>query len=412
MKDSESFTAAGGRILIVDDSPDNREILRRLLERDGHQVTMASDGREGLRLLQTEDFDLILLDVVMPVMDGFEVLRRMNEDPVLRHVPVVMISALDESNSAVHCIEMGAEDYLTKPFNPVLLSARIGASLEKKRLRDHERSRTQELQTLLDQLRRTQNQLLVQENLASLGALTAGIAHEIRNPLNFINNFASSSKELVDEIKPLFGAGHPSLPLFDQLEQYVAKIDEHGKRADRIVRGMLMHSRGKSGEAEMVDLKSLLSDAVNLAYHAHRAQDRAFNLRIETNFDPNTGSIYAVPQEISRVFLNIVNNALYAVWDRKKSSAEPFHPAVAVSTKDLGAEVEIRVKDNGPGIPADDLPRIFNPFFTTKPAGSGTGLGLSISHDIVVHGHHGMIRAESIPAMGAEFIVTLPRSRP
>jgi len=402
----------GGKILVVDDSADNRDILRRLLEREGYGVTTAQDGQRALEQLQTGAFDLMLLDVVMPVMDGFEVLRRMKEERRLHQTPAVMISALDESNSVVRCIQMGAEDYLMKPFDPVLLSARIGASLEKKRLRDEERRRTEELQNLLDQLRRTQDQLLVQENLASLGALTAGIAHEIRNPLNFINNFATAAKELVGEMKEKLPAGmQEDNGLFAQLEQYVDKIEEHGKRADRIVRSMLMHSRGKSGEAEEIDLKNLVADAVNLAYHAQRAQDRAFNLRIETQFDPETGTIRAVPQEISRVFLNIVGNAFYSVWDRKKSAGADFQPEVLVSTANRGDSAEIRVKDNGSGIPPDVLPRIFNPFFTTKPAGAGTGLGLSISHDIVVRGHHGTIRAESVPGSGAEFIVTLPRAK-
>jgi two-component system, NtrC family, sensor kinase len=412
----QASEGSSGRLLVIDDSADNRDILHRHLERQGYGVTTVSNGQQGLERLRAGAFELVLLDVLMPVKDGFEVLKEMKADSALREIPVVMISALDESNSVVRCIQMGAEDYLMKPFDPVLLSARIGASLDKKRLRDAERKRAEELQQLLDQLRRTQNQLLVQENLASLGALAAGIAHEIRNPLNFINNFASASKELVGEMKELMPAGVAGLDsLFAQLEQYVDKIDEHGKRADRIVRGMLMHSRGKSGEPEIVDMKNLLSDALNLAYHAMRAQDRLFNLRIETEFDAETGSIRAVPQEISRVFLNIVNNAFYSVWERKKGE-ENFQPEVRVVTRNLGEAVEIRVRDNGSGIPEDLLGKIFNPFFTTKPAGAGTGLGLSLSHDIVVRGHHGTIRAESNPGMSAsppepctEFIVTLPR---
>jgi two-component system NtrC family sensor kinase len=407
----EHSEGAGGKLLVVDDSADNRDILRRHLERQGYGVTTAGDGKSGLVLLETGAFELVLLDVLMPVMDGFEVLKQMKSSPTLRETPVVMISALDESNSVVRCIQMGAEDYLMKPFDPVLLSARIGASLDKKRLRDEERRRAEELQQLLDQLRRTQDQLLVQENLASLGALTAGIAHEIRNPLNFINNFASASKELVAEIRELLP--DPDVrnvtPLFAQLEQCVEKIEEHGKRADRIVRGMLMHSRGKSGDPETVDLENLLSDAVNLAYHALRSQDRRFNLRIQKNFDAETGAIRAVPQDISRVFLNILNNAFYAVWERKKMEGDAFQPEVVIATRNLGDSVEIRVRDNGPGIPPEVLVKIFNPFFTTKPAGAGTGLGLSLSHEIVVRGHNGTIRAESDHCMSTEFIVTLPR---
>lgn len=406
-----SPAGAAGRLLIIDDSAANRDILRRHLERQGYGVTAAVDGQHGLALLDADTFDLVLLDVMMPVMDGFEVLKRMKEKPGLREIPVVVISALDESAGVVRCIQMGAEDYLMKPFDSVLLSARIGASLEKKRLRDEERRRAEELQSALDRLRRTQDQLLVQENLASLGALTAGIAHEIKNPLNFVTNFASASREVVKEMRELVAGNENGelSALFHQLEQYVEKIEEHGKRADRIVRGMLMHSRGKSEEPENVDLKSLLGDCVNLAYHALRGQDREFNVRIDTDVDAATGCVRAVPQEIRRVFLNIVNNAFYAVWDRRKKDGPDFHPAVEVIARGSAAGVEVRVRDNGCGIPPDVLPRIFNPFFTTKPAGAGTGLGLSLSHDIIVRGHHGTIRAESEPGAGTVFIVTLPR---
>jgi signal transduction histidine kinase len=198
--------------------------------------------------------------------------------------------------------------------------------------------------------------------------------------------------------------------LLNQLDEYLQKIDEHGKRADRIVRSMLMHSRGKSGEPEIIDLKNLLTDCVNLAYHALRAQDRNFNSRIDIDIESGgIGPIRAVPQEINRVFLNILNNAFYAVWERKKREGETFHPAVAVTARNLPQTAEIRVTDNGPGISPDELTKIFNPFYTTKPAGAGTGLGLSLSYEIIVRGHHGTIRAESMPGVRTEFIVTLPR---
>ena len=171
---------------------------------------------------------------------------------------------------------------------------------------------------------------------------------------------------------------------------------------------MLMHSRGKSGEPEEIDLRNLLGDAVNLAYYALRAQDREFNARIDTDLEA-AGTIFAVPQEISRVFLNLLNNAFYAVRERRGTEAAAFHPQVSVAARSLGTSVEVRVRDNGSGIPADVLPKIFNPFFTTKPAGAGTGLGLSLSHDIVVRGHGGTLRAESQPGGPTEFIVTLPR---
>jgi signal transduction histidine kinase len=401
----------GPRLLLVDDSAGNRNILRGYLERQGYDVTVSDDGQKCLQLLDEGDFALVLLDVVLPVLDGFQVLKQIKANPALRATPVILISALDESSSAVRCIQMGADDYLVKPFDPVLLIARIEASIEKKRLREAEKRRADELDQVMSQLRQTQDRLLVQEKLASLGALTAGIAHEIKNPLNFVTNFAKASRELVSEIREQLtgAAGSESvLDLLGQLEQYILKIDEHGVRANRIVRGMLMHSRGKSGEREPVDLNSLLTDCVSLAYHGLRAQDRAFNVRMVTDLNPDVGSISAVPQDLSRVFLNIINNACYAAYERRRNVGEGFDPVVNICSRGLGSNVEVRVCDNGPGIPEELLPKIFNPFFTTKPAGAGTGLGLSISHDIVVHGHSGTIRAES-RGENTEFIVTLPR---
>ena len=403
--------ALGPRLLLVDDSAGDRDILRSYLERQGYDVTLSDDGQKCLQLLNEHDFALVLLDVVLPVLDGFQVLKQIKANPARRSTPVILISALDESSRAVRCIQMGADDYLVKPFDPVLLSARIEASIEKKRLRDEEKRRADELEEVLNQLRQTQDRMVVQEKLASLGALTAGIAHEIKNPLNFVTNFATASRELVGEIREQLasGGGSESVPeLLARLEQYVAKIDEHGIRANRIVRGMLMHSRGKAGEHEPVDLNNLLTDCVSLAYHGLRAQDRAFNVRIGTDLSPEVGAISAVPQDLSRVFLNIINNACYAAYERRKKDGEAFKPVVNIVSRALGPNVEVRVCDNGPGIPEELLPKIFNPFFTTKPAGAGTGLGLSISHDIVVRGHSGTIRAESRNE-STEFIVVLPR---
>jgi len=402
--------ALGPRVLLVDDSTGDREILRRFLERQGYDITTSDDGEKCLQLLEEGDFALVLLDVVLPVLDGFQVLKQIKANPALRSTPVILISALDESSRAVHCIQMGADDYLVKPFDPVLLKARIDASIEKKRLRMEEKRRADELEVALNELRQTQDRMVAQEKLASLGALTAGIAHEIKNPLNFVTNFATAARDIVIEIQEQIlstpGAEKAS-GLLTQLEQYVTKINEHGIRANRIVRGMLMHSRGKAGEREQVDLNSLLTDCVSLAYHGLRAQDRAFNVRIVTDLSAAVGSILAVPQDLSRVFLNIINNGCYAAYERRKKDGAAFDPVVNICSHVVGHAVEVRVRDNGPGIPEELLPKIFNPFFTTKPAGAGTGLGLSISYEIVVRGHGGTVRVES-GTDRTEFIVTLP----
>ena len=400
-------------LLVVDDNSGNRDILSRHLERQGYRVSVASNGLQALELIESNPFDLVLLDVIMPGLDGYAILQRMKASPVLNATPVIMISALDESQSVIRCIQMGAEDYLMKPFDPVLLSARIDASLEKKRLRDEERKRTAELEQALRDLRHTQNQLLVQEKLASLGALTAGIAHEIKNPLNFVTNFASLSTDLLRELEAALSARGLTVPelceLIEELRRNIAKIEEHGKRADRIVRGMLMHSRGGSGQSELSDVNTLLMDSVSLAYHGLRAQDGNFNVRIDTDLDLTLAPVNVFPQDLTRVFINIINNACYAAYDRKAHSGQDFAPQVRIQSREAGNCVEVRVRDNGSGIPPDVREKIFHPFFTTKPAGIGTGLGLSISYEIVVRGHQGELSVDSVPGEFTEFTVRIPR---
>jgi signal transduction histidine kinase/ligand-binding sensor domain-containing protein len=275
----------------------------------------------------------------------------------------------------------------------------------------------------LERLKTMQEQLVVQEKLASLGALTAGIAHEIKNPLNFVNNFAELTVELAEELRQSLETQRERLDareyenlvdLAADLTMNARKINEHGRRADSIIRGMLLHSRGHSGDRQQTDINAVLEEYVNLSYHGMRAQDSSFNVTIERNYDPTVGSIVAVPQDISRVFLNIVNNACYATHERKRKADENgdrgYVPTLSVTTRSLGEMVEVRIRDNGSGIPPEIRDRIFNPFFTTKPTGQGTGLGLSISHDIVVQRHQGQLEVESEAGRFTEFILRLPRA--
>lgn len=267
-------------------------------------------------------------------------------------------------------------------------------------------------------LKTAQDQLLVQEKLASLGALTAGIAHEIKNPLNFVNNFAELSVELMEELQEeidkLKKGGEPDLDNVDDLMEDLSgnarKISEHGKRADGIVKSMLLHSRGEGGERQMTDLNAMLDENVNLSYHGMRAQDSSFNVTIERAFAPDLGKVEVIAQDLSRVFLNILNNACYAANDKLKKAGPGFAPILRVRTVNLGDSVEVRIRDNGMGIPPQVLAKIFNPFFTTKPTGQGTGLGLSISHDIVVQEHGGQLEVDTVPGEYTEFIVRLPRN--
>jgi signal transduction histidine kinase len=280
------------------------------------------------------------------------------------------------------------------------------------------RAKNTDLEATLAELKRTQDQLIVQEKLASLGALVAGIAHEIKNPLNFVTNFAELSGDLIGELREVIETQKDRLDpkqfeelssLIGDLAQNVSKIREHGKRADGIVRGMLQHSRGKSGELVPTDLNAMVAEYVALAYHGMRAQDAAFNITLETAYDAAVGMVPVVPQDISRVFLNVINNACYAANEKRKTGGPGFSPTVAVRTTNLGDRVEIRIRDNGNGIPAAIRDKIFNPFFTTKPPGKGTGLGLSISYDIVRQ-HQGEIRVQTQEGQYTEFVIVLPRT--
>jgi signal transduction histidine kinase len=268
------------------------------------------------------------------------------------------------------------------------------------------------IELTLKELKSAQAQLVHSEKMASLGELTAGIAHEIKNPLNFVNNFSEVSRELLDEMKVEIQNNNLEevIEIVEDLKQNLEKINTHGKRADSIVKGMLLHSRGTSGEKTLTDINDLLDQYVNLAYHGMRATNKEFNITIEIDYDKTLEKINVVPQDISRVFLNIINNACYAAYDRKKKGSDNnFSPILKVSTKNLKDKVEIRISDNGNGIPKDIIDKIFQPFFTTKPTGEGTGLGLSLSYDIVTKQHGGEIKIESKEGEGAEFVISFPK---
>ena len=271
------------------------------------------------------------------------------------------------------------------------------------------------IERTLAQLKEAQQQIVTQEKLASLGALTAGIAHEIKNPLNFVNNFAHVSVELIDELRESVeksvtgGAATEVAELADMIQTNLGKIAEHGKRADSIVRNMLLHSRGAPGEPAAVDVNAMLDECIGLAYHGARAQGPPFDAKIEKAFDPQAGTISAIPQDLSRAFLNLLTNACYALAEKQAERPTGFQPQLTVRTRSLGERVEIRIRDNGSGIGEDVRKKIFEPFFTTKPAGSGTGLGLSLTFDIIVGAHKGAIDVESEPGEFTEFTVSLPR---
>jgi PAS domain S-box-containing protein len=279
-------------------------------------------------------------------------------------------------------------------------------------------ARTDELTKSLEDLRAAQDRLVHTEKLASLGQLTAGIAHEIKNPLNFVNNFSSVSIELIDELRDALKArdsgdnGRAEITdLMETLRDNLGKIVQHGKRADSTVKNMLLHSREGSGEHQPTDINAIVEESLNLAYHGARAERQDFNITLQRSFDPAAGKVDLFPQEITRALLNVIANGFYAVTQRKEQvDTGLFEPTVAAATRNLGDRVEISIRDNGTGIPSEVTEKMFSPFFTTKPAGEGTGLGLSICHDIIVKQHAGSIDVDSQPGRFTEFRIVLPRT--
>jgi two-component system NtrC family sensor kinase len=265
------------------------------------------------------------------------------------------------------------------------------------------------LNNTLGELKSTQTQLIQSEKMASLGELTAGIAHEIQNPLNFVNNFSEVNAELIDEIEHELNAGNKegAISIIRNLKKNEEKIIQHGKRADAIVKGMLQHSRSTSGVKEPTNINALANEYTRLSYHGLRAKDKTFNAVIQTDFDKNIQKINIVPQDIGRALLNLLTNAFYSVNQKKKQHEKDYEPTVSISTKKIYDKIEIRIKDNGMGIQQKVLGKIYQPFFTTKPPGQGTGLGLSISYDII-KAHGGEIKVETKEEEFAEFIILLP----
>jgi signal transduction histidine kinase len=270
--------------------------------------------------------------------------------------------------------------------------------------------RTTALSTSLENLRQAQGQLIQAEKMASLGELTAGIAHEIQNPLNFVNNFSEVNTELIDDVNKALELGDvaEAKEILKDLEMNMGKITFHGKRADAIVKGMLLHSRASSGQRIPTDVNALADEYLRLSYHGLRARDKSFNAQFTMNLDGELEEVMLVQQDIGRVFLNLFNNAFYSVTEKKKQAPDNYEPTVSLTTKKKPDSVEIRIRDNGVGIPKKLLDKIYQPFFTTKPAGQGTGLGLSLSYDIITKEHGGKIDVVTKENEFTEFIIELP----
>lgn len=414
------------RVLIVDDTSDMRRFLSDLLK-PYYTIFQARDGMQGLEKARKILPDIIISDVMMPRLSGYELCNKIkNSEGKLSRTPVILLTAKADTSMKIEGLQQGADDYLVKPFNADELLTRVKNLI---RLRSQEqklyqafqeiKEKNEQLNNTLEQLQYMQDELIVKEKLASLGSLTAGIAHEIRNPLNFINNFSDSAAEMITELIEELATERDRLKqdtadyiadLTNDIKLNLSKINEHGSRANNIVNNMLLHSRGETGERMATDINELVSEYFNLSYHGMRAQDRNFNIEMKTELYESLPEVEVVQQNIGRVLLNIFNNALYAANEKKmQNGSSDFQPEVVTSTRLKNErEVEIRIRDNGTGIPEEVKENIFSPFYTTKPTGEGTGLGLSISYDIIVQEHRGDIKVESEPEKFTEFIITLP----
>jgi signal transduction histidine kinase len=427
-----------------------RQVLLRIMYAIG--VLMVFDIVLPLNEFFTWLWHFILLGIIFTIYTQREFLP--TRTVMLAVLPVIILAVLDDLIKLIlPSVYDDIENYLSfaKPFAIIWMIAMWIVSIKQQkalakernlRLEEEEQHRVMEarkmelekivsertselrqqkdeLEEALAELRETQNQLIQKEKMASLGELTAGIAHEIQNPLNFVNNFSEVSVELLDELKN--GALH-KLPqqekqdvheLLEDLTQNLQKITHHGKRADAIVKGMLQHSRASTGVKEPTDINALADEYLRLSYHGLRAQDKTFNATIETNFNDNFGQIQVIPQDIGRVLLNLFTNAFHSVAEKKKKLGDTFTPTVSVATKKIynpemeSDVVEIVVRDNGLGIPQSVVDKIFQPFFSTKRTGEGTGLGLSISYDII-SAHGGEIKVSTKEGEGAEFVILLP----
>ncbi|MGB3692613.1 MAG: response regulator [Spirulinaceae cyanobacterium] len=424
-------------ILIVDDIPTNLEVLSTTLMNAGFKVAVATDGESAIEQVEYRPPDLILLDVMMPGIDGFETCQKLKENPLTEDVPVIFMTALNETVNKVKGLSLGAIDYVTKPIQSEEVLARIKVHLRLQTLTkmletqndllqeevEQRKAAETSLQETIEQLKAAQQQIVVQEKLASLGALTAGIAHEIRNPLNIINNYAEGSVELTDEILEELSKhaakidpedfGYIKEVLVDVKENAVA-IHKHGQRAENIIDNMMQHSRSERGQRQSIVFNTFFAETVEWACHSKVARNNASQVAIETEYDQDINQIELVPSDLSRALINLLDNAFYAVEAKQQkhlqeASQEVFEPKLSIKTKNLGEAIEIRIFDNGIGIEPELEEKIFNPFFTTKASGEGTGLGLSLTYDIIVKQHRGTLKVDTQPGAYTTFIITLPK---
>lgn len=392
----------GSKIIVVDDDPIVRKLLKSWLEKAGYAVYLASEGEEGLSLAFKENPDVILLDVMMPKMDGFEVCRRLKDDPATKEIPVIFLSAKTESQDKVHGLEVGAADYINKPFDLAEVMARIEAHIRLKKQEEQLKKYAHDLEDMVEE--RTK-QLIHAERLVSLGTLSAGIAHEINNPTTFILGNLQTLEHFWADMLPYLKAGvesekNPNLEfIINEMPKMIESMKIGTRRITEIVSGLKTFARREPAEKTMVDVNECINDALKLTHNKTK-----YYIKSELDLDPDLPQVLANSQQLTQVFVNLLINASDAIGER------PGKFVISSKLKSDG-KVEITFTDDGPGMSPEVLNCIFDPFFTTKPIGTGTGLGLSISHGIISD-HQGSIDVKSSPNQGTSFILTLPGETP
>lgn len=395
-----SPTIKKGSVLIVDDIESNRALLDKWLKRKNFSTSLAKNGREAMELLENSHFDIVLLDIMMPEMDGFEVLKQMKSHESLTDLIVIVVSAVDEMDSIVHCIKLGAMDYLIKPFDPFLLEARISACLQNKYLR-----------TLY------QERLTTLEKLSSLKNITSGIAHELKNPLNFVNSFSHLSLNIINTVVDLLKKIRTKITKKDKnllyeniqtLKNNIEIIDQQGKRADGVIQRMHALSASSSEQNYIeISLSQFIELSFEVVYEGYRKE---IAVDFITTFEPEAEIIEVIQEKFFFVLVNLFNNAFFALV-KKKKLLKDFIPKITVTTEKIDNNVEINITDNGVGISDKNKTNIFVPFFTTKSTGEGIGLGLSLSHNIITQLHGGTINFKSAENEFTTFTITLPLKR-
>jgi two-component system, NtrC family, sensor kinase len=424
-------TSDRGNILIVDDQPVNLRLLAEILTKSGYKARTVVDGAHALTAAQLAPPDLILLDIMMPNLSGYDVCERLKADSRTESIPVIFLSALHDIDDKLKAFAVGGVDFIPKPFQREEVLARVKAQLKIQSLTktlqnqnivlaaEIEQRKIVEvaLKKALDDLKSAQAQIIVKEKLAALGTLTAGIAHELRNPLNFVINYAESSIELADDVLEVITPEaqklepesiHSIQTLLTDLRENASVIHQHGKRAEHVIESMLRHARTESNRLQAADINKLLDEVLELAYHSKRVQSPGFKAVLKKVFDPNIEEIQCLPSELTRAFINLLDNAFYAVEKKQQISSDPFVPTISVRTQKKAKALEISIQDNGTGILPEHRSKIFEPFFTTKPTGKGTGLGLSMTHEIIVNQHRGTLQVETEIGHFTTFCLTLP----